>query len=89
MQVHAQASKKTPNEKSGNSRPDCAWRDMRTAALLLLLRIPTLAADTFAKIRAELPHRTAAGAYVGSIAWGHDRADARLENLYGEWVLAG
>ncbi|MHC4940032.1 MAG: hypothetical protein ACYTHK_13775 [Planctomycetota bacterium] len=61
---------------------------MRTIALLLLLAVPTLAADPFAKIRAELPHRTPAGAYTGSIEWADGRADARLEQIKGQWVLA-
>ncbi|MHC4849411.1 MAG: hypothetical protein ACYTEG_13270 [Planctomycetota bacterium] len=47
-----------------------------------------MAAEPFATIRTELPHRTASGAQTGSIAWGNDRADARLEKLQGEWVLA-
>ncbi|MHC4449782.1 MAG: hypothetical protein ACYS0E_06525, partial [Planctomycetota bacterium] len=61
---------------------------MRTLAIVFLLALPTLAADPFKKIRAELAHRTDAGAYTGSISWGNDRADARLERLQGEWVLA-
>ncbi|MHC4953078.1 MAG: hypothetical protein ACYTGZ_04250 [Planctomycetota bacterium] len=61
---------------------------MRTAILLLLISIPALASDPFAKIRAELPHRTPTGAYTGSIKWGSDRADARLETLNGTTMLA-
>jgi len=61
---------------------------MKTVALLVLVASPTLASPPFASIRAELPDRTAGGAYTGALAWGDDRADARLERLGETWVLS-
>ena len=62
---------------------------MRSLFLLLLILSPAVANTApFQPVRAELDHETADGAHTGSIRWGDQRVEARLEALAGSWTLA-